>query len=125
PQAQLKIGTAREKRKEYPQAVKAYETAADRYADREAIASDALFRAGLAYNKQAETADYDQTTAGQAIATFTDFMSSYPNDQRVAESQKIIGSLRTEQARGNFEIAKFYEKRRKWGGALVYYNEVL
>jgi outer membrane protein assembly factor BamD len=125
PQAQLKIGAAQEKKKEYPLAVKAYETAADRYADREAIASEALFRAGLAYNKQAQTAEYDQTTAGQAIATFSDFMSTYPNDARVAESQKIIGSLRTEQARGNYEIARYYERHKKWGGALVYYNEVL
>src|SRR5437016_5842277 len=125
PQAQLKIGTAREKKKEYPLAVKAYETAADKYHDRQAIASEALYRAALAYNKQAQTAEYDQTTAGQAIGTFTDFMALYPNDARVAESQKIIASLHTEQARGNFEIAKFYEKRKKWSGALVYYNEVI
>ena len=125
PQAQLSIGTAREKKSDYPQAVKAYEVAADRYNDREAIASEAWFRAGMAYNKQAQTAEYDQTMAGQAIATFKYFMALYPNDPRVTESEKIIGSLRTEQARGNFEIAKFYEKRKRWGGALVYYNEVL
>jgi|SRR5882672_8676526 len=125
PQAQLNIGTAREKKADYPQAVKAYEVAADRYNDREVIASEAWFRAGMAYNKQAQTAEYDQTMAGQAIATFKYFMALYPNDPRVAESEKIIGSLRTEQARGNFEIAKFYEKRKRWGGALVYYNEVL
>src|ERR1041385_5996160 len=125
PQAQLKIGTAREKKKLYPEAVKAYETAADRYADREAIASEALFGAGLAYNKQAQTAEYDQTTAGQAIATFTDFMALYPSDPRVPDAQKNIGMLKTEQAHGNFQVAKFYEKYHKWRGAMVYYNEVL
>jgi len=30
-------------------------------------AAEALFRAGLAYNKQAQTAEYDQTTAGRRI----------------------------------------------------------
>jgi len=30
-----------------------------------------------------------------------------------------------EQARGSFEIARFYEKKRRWDGALIYYNEVL
>ena len=35
------------------------------------------------------------------------------------------GIARAEQARGSFEIAKFYEKKRKIQGALVYYNEVL
>jgi outer membrane protein assembly factor BamD (BamD/ComL family) len=125
PKAQLSIGAAREKQHNYPMAVKAYELAADRYHDRPQVAADALYRAGLAYNKQAQTAEYDQSTAGQAIATFTDFMTLYPNDPRVPEAQKIIGALHTEEARGSFQIAKFYEKYKKWGGALVYYNEVL
>ena len=125
PEAQLKIGTVREKQKNYPLAVKAYELAADRYADRPNVAADAIYRAGMAYNKQAQTADYDQSKAGQAIATFTDFMTLYPNDSRVPEAQKIISSLKSEQARGNFQTAKFYEKRKRWNGALVYYNEVV
>ena len=124
PQAQLKIGTAREKQRNYPLAVKAYETAADRYHDRPKVAAEALYRAGLAHKKQAQTAEYDQSAAGQAIATFTDFRTLYPDEPRVAETDKIISSLKGEQARGNFQIAKFYEKRKKWNGALVYYNEV-
>lgn len=125
PQAQLRIGAAYEKHDDYPEAVKAYETAADRYHDRPQIAADALYRAGLAYKKQASTAEYDQNIAGQAMATFADFMTLYPDDPRVPEARKIITALKSEQARGNFEIAKFYEKGKKWSGALVYYNEVL
>ena len=52
-------------------------------------------------------------------------MTLYPNDPRVPEAQKTIAELKTEQARGNFKIAKFYEKGKKWNGALVYYNEVV
>ena len=124
PQAQLKIGTAREKQKNFPLAVKAYETAADRYHDRPAIASEALYRQALAYHRQAESSEYDQTTAGQAIATFTDFTTLYPDDGRGAQAQKIIASLKMEQARGNFQTARFYEKYKRWKGAMVYYNEV-
>ncbi len=125
PQAQMKIGVAREKQSNFPLAVKAFELAADRYADRPQVAADALYRAGLAHRKQAQTAEYDQSTAGKAIATFTDFMTLYPNDARVPEAQKIIAELKSEQARGNFQTAKFYEKYKKWNGSLVYYNEVL
>lgn len=125
PQAQLKIGEARERQSNYPDAAKAYELAADRYNDRTEIAADALFKQGLAYHKQAATAEYDQNTAAQAIAVFTDFMTLYPNDARVPEAQKIISLLRTEQARGSFEIAKYYEHNKKWLGARVYYNEVI
>jgi len=37
----------------------------------------------------------------------------------------VISSLRTEQARGAYETARFYERYKRWQGALVYYNEVL
>ena len=125
PQAQLSIGAAREKQSDYPKAVKAYEQAADRYHDQKKVAADALFKAALAYNKQAKKAEYDQNVAGQAISTFTDFIALYPEDPRVVEAQKLINSLKSEQARGGFEIAKYYEKRKRWKGAVVYYNEVL
>jgi outer membrane assembly lipoprotein YfiO len=125
PKAQLNVGTAQEKRKEYPLAVKAYEKAADRYRDRPAVSSEAMYRAGMAYRKQAQTADYDQSTAGNAIATLKDFQGLYPDDKRVTEADKVIATLRTEQARGAFETAKFYERRRRWQGAVVYYNEVV
>jgi outer membrane protein assembly factor BamD len=130
-QAQLNIGEAREKKiswwtsPDYPKAVKAYEQAADRYHDRKDVSADALYKAGLAYNKQAKTSEYDQNAAAQAIATFNDFMALHPDDPRVPEAKKIIEALRIEQARGNFEIAKYYERKKHWEGALVYYNEVL
>jgi outer membrane protein assembly factor BamD len=121
----MKIGEAREKQSDYPAAAKAYERAADRYNDRPTIAADAFYREGMAYYRQVRTAEYDQGTAGQAIATFIDFTTLFPDDPRVAQAQKTITELKTEQARGNFEIARYYQKNRKWNGALVYYNEVL
>ena len=125
PQAQMNIGAAREKQKNFPDAAKAYETAADRYHDRGRVAADAMFRAGLAYQKQAETAEYDQSTAGEAIDTFNDFMTLYPDDGRVMQAQKFISALRTEQARGNFTIGTYYESHGKWIAAKIYYNEVV
>ena len=124
PLAQMKIGEAREKQGNEPEAVKAYERAADRYNDRPQIAADALFKEGLAYYKQALTADYDQNTAAQSVATLTDFMALYPNDARVPEAQKVISALKNEQAHGYFEIARYYEKHKKWTAAKIYYNEV-
>lgn len=125
PHAQLRIGAAREKQRSYGDAVKAYETAADRYHDQPAIAADAMYRAGVAWEKQADTAEYDQGAAAQAIASYTDFMTFYPDDKRVADAQKSITKLKAEQVRGNFQIAKFYESGHKWAGAIVYYNAVL
>jgi outer membrane protein assembly factor BamD (BamD/ComL family) len=125
PHAQLRIGAAREKQSNFADAVKAYETAADRYHDQPEIAADAMYRAGIAWEKQADTAEYDQGAAAQAIAAYTDFIAFYPDDKRVATAQQAITKLKGEQVRGNFEIAKFYEQSHKWAGAVVYYNAVL
>jgi outer membrane protein assembly factor BamD len=131
PHAQLRIGAAREKQDDYPDAVKAYATAADRYYNQPVIAADALYREGVAYQKQASTAEYDQGTAGQAIAAYTDFITLYPDDKRVPDAQKAITALKAQQVEGNFKIAQFYEQnkvlntKQRRDGALVYYNEVL
>src|SRR5262249_19494368 len=71
------------------------------------------------------TAEYDQSVAGKAIATFTDFITLFPEDPRVPEAQKKISAMKSEQARGSYTIAHYYEKKKRWDGALIYYNEVL
>ena len=125
PEAQMKIGQAREKKKNFKESVKAHEKAANRYHDRPEVAAEALFGAGLAYQKQAKTSEYDQGAAGKAIDTFTDFIALYPEHEKVEEAQDLIDLLRTEQARGAFKTARYYEKRKKWRSALIYYNDVL
>jgi outer membrane protein assembly factor BamD len=126
PYAQLRIGAANEKRKppQYEAAARAYNQAADRYAG-EPAGIDGLFKEATAYLRQSKRAEYDQSAAAQAIATFSDFITLYPDDPRVAEAQKHIAELKLEQARGAMNIARYYEKRGHQVGALIYYNEVL
>jgi outer membrane protein assembly factor BamD len=125
PHAQLNIGAAREKEKNYADAVKAYNTAADRYNGQPLVAADAMYRAGVAWQKQADTAEYDQSAAAQAIAAYTDFTVVFPDDRRVAAAEAAKTKLKAEQVRGSFEIARFYEFNHKWAGAIIYYNDVL
>ncbi len=125
PHAQMNIGAAQDKAKSYGDAVKAYQTAADRYQNQPDIAADAMYRIGVSWQKQADTAEYDQGAASQAIAAYTDFMAFYPDDKRVPGVQKAIVKLKAERVRGSFAIAKFYEKSHHWAGAVVYYNDVL
>jgi len=106
-----------------PEATRAYERAADKYADR-FEGTDALYRVGESYNKQAKKAEYDQSLAGQAIATYTDFITLHPEDKRASQAQKKIEALKLEQARGAFEIARYYERKKKWKAAKIYYGDV-
>jgi len=131
PPAQMNIGLAHENKRglfvrmpDYPKAAKAYGLAAERYSDQK-MGVEALYREAMAYTRQARRAEYDQSIAAQAIATFTQFIALYPEEPRVPEAKRIIESLKTEQARGSFEIAKFYEKKHRWEGAIIYYNDVL
>jgi outer membrane protein assembly factor BamD (BamD/ComL family) len=125
PTAQLSIGAAYERKDNLPEAARAYITAADRYSDQKGLAAEALYRAAQTYRRQAKKAEYDQGLAGEAIAAFTDFIGLHPDDPRVAEAQEIILDLKTEQARGALEVARYYEKKNRAAGALVYYNEVI
>jgi outer membrane protein assembly factor BamD (BamD/ComL family) len=125
PKAQIDTGAAHEKQKNYPQAVKAYEKAADRYFDRPPVASEAIYRAGKAWEKQALRAEYDQSKAGSSIALMQDFMELYPQDSRVPDARDTIAILKIEQSRGAFETGRFYERYKRWQAALVYYNESL
>jgi outer membrane protein assembly factor BamD len=124
PAAQMNIGAAREKQKDFPLAVQAYEVAADRYSAQPEIAATALYKAALAWSKQARKADYDQGAASQAISAFSDFIALYPQDPRIPEAQQIIASLKMVQARGDFSIAQYYEKNKRWAAAQIYYNQV-
>jgi outer membrane protein assembly factor BamD len=131
PHAQLSIAAAREKQKDYPAAVKAFDSAADSYFDQPIIVADAMYGRGLAYQKQAASAEYDQGTAAQAIAAYTDLITLFPDDKRATEVQKAIIALKAEQVHSSFEIAQFYENsktlnpQQRRSGAMVYYNEVL
>lgn len=124
PEAQMQIGAAREKQKNWEEAARAYEIAIYRYLDRPKVAADAFYKAGRAWEKQALEAEYDQSAAGKAINSFTDFAALFPSDPRVKETQEAILLMRAEQARGNFEIAHYYEKLKRPRAALIYYSEV-
>ena len=59
------------------------------------------------------------------VVHVNDFIALFPEDTRVSQARDNIIELRTEQARGSFIVAKFYEKYRRYQSALIYYNEVL
>lgn len=135
PEAQMKIGLAWEKHaqgfhfseserhKTYGRAVQAYKTASERYKEKEEIASNAIFAAGMAYQNQSLDAEYDQSVTIKSIDAYSDLITLYPEHQYISEAKKRIEDMKLEQARGNFNIARYYEKRKKWRGAEIYYDQ--
>ncbi|HTS18366.1 MAG TPA: outer membrane protein assembly factor BamD [Verrucomicrobiae bacterium] len=123
-QAQFRIGLVYEKERDYLSAVHAYEKLMERY-PKDPMAETAQFQIGWAYKKEAARAEYDQNSANQAIAAFSDFLFRYPQSEKVPQAEKYRSELKVEQARGLFHIGEFYEKNHYYKSALIYYNDVI
>lgn len=124
PVSQFRIGIAYEKQQDYLSAVHAYEKLLERY-PHDPYAEQAQFQIGWAYWKESTRADYDQNNANQAIAAFSDFLLRYPATRMSARAEELRAELRQEQSRGLYQIGMFYEKRKNYKAALIYYNDVI
>ena len=124
PEAQFKIGLAREKQKKFTDAVKAYNTILDKYPGHD-IVDDAQYQIGYAWMMASIDAEYDQSAAEKSIEAYQYFLVRYPNSEKTAAAQDNIESLRGKQTRGSLNIAGFYEKNQNWKAAFIYYNEVI
>lgn len=124
PDAQFRIGLVYEKQKDYISAVHAFEKVLERY-PQHPLAEEAQFQIGWAYKQEAGHAEYDQNVANQSISAFNDFLIRYPGSEKAATASKVFAELKEEQSKGLFHIGQFYEKRKSYKAALVYYNEVI
>ncbi len=124
PDAQFRIGVAQEMLKDYVAAVRAYEKVTERYPNLP-LAEKAQFQIGYAYRQEAGRFEYDQNAANQAVAAFTDFLVRYPDSERAPQAEEYRAALKGEQAQGLFRVGQFYEKRREYKAAIIYYNEVI
>lgn len=124
PLAQMKIGFAREKQKNFKAAIEAYENLIRKYPGSDLV-DDAQFQIGFAYMTAASAAEYDQTSTRRAITAFQDYLTRYPKSEKIEQAQANIDKLRGEQARGLFNIARYYDWKNESTSALIYYNEVI
>ena len=46
-------------------------------------------------------------------------------EEKLKRLVSVVERLKTEQARGSYDIARYYERHRKWAGAKIYYNDVV
>jgi len=123
-EAQFRIGLTYEKEDDYLAAVHAYEKVLERY-PKSPLAEAAQFQIGYAYKKESQRSEYDQNAANQAIAAFDDFLLRYPSSEKVPLAQQYQMALKEEQAKGLFNIGKFYENSKEYKAALIYYNDVI
>jgi len=124
PLAQFNVGQALEKQAEYDKAIEAYQVTYTKYPT-DPIAADALYQVGYVRERQAREGSYDPKTNAKAREAFEDFAARYPNSEKVAQARENIKSLETGTNKNVLDIAKFYDKTRKYKAAVLYYNDVI
>jgi outer membrane protein assembly factor BamD len=125
PLSQFDVGQALEKQNKFPEAVAAYQSVQTKYPN-DPIAADAQYQIGYVYMRQSRAEGiYDPSAASKAQDAFTDFMARYPDSEKVPQAQQNIKMLSGRETKGAFEVAKFYDKAKKYRAAVIYYNDVI
>ena len=124
PLAQFNVGQALEKQGKYPEAIKAYQTAANKYPG-DAIADDALYQVGYVRLRESREGSYDRAAAAKAREAFEDFINRYPESEKVPQARENMKSLEGGSTKGTLDIAKFYDRTKQHRAAVIYYNDVI
>lgn len=124
PLAQFNVGQALEKQTKYPEAIIAYQTVVNKYPT-DAIADDAQYQIGYVLLREAREGSYDVNSQRRAREAFEDFIARYPESEKVPQARENMNSLQGGVTKGALDIAKFYEKTKKYKAAVIYYNEVI
>lgn len=122
--AQFNVGQALEKQGEYPKAIEAYQLVVAKYPG-DAIADDALYQVGYVRLRQSREGSYDRATVQKARESFEDFIARYPDSEKVPQARENIKSLEGGTNKGTLDIAKFYDRTKKYKSAVIYYNDVI
>jgi outer membrane protein assembly factor BamD len=123
PLAQFYAGQALEKQGHPDDAIAAYEEVISRYPT-DPAAADAQYQIGYVYLVQSRTA-YDKTAADKAQEAFEDFLARYPTSEKAPQAQDNIKTLQSRENSNALEIAKYYDKKKNYKAAVIYYNEVI
>jgi outer membrane protein assembly factor BamD len=124
PLAQFNIGQTFEKQGKYPEALAAYQAVVSKYPS-DAVADDAQYQVGYVLLREAREGSYDAASQQRAREAFEDFLIRYPESEKGPQARENIKSLQGGVTKGALDIARFYEKTKKYRAAVIYYNEVV
>jgi outer membrane protein assembly factor BamD len=122
-EAQYKIGLCHYARKQYIDAAFEYRRVVEDYSGSDWV-NDASFGLAMCYFKASLPPAYDQKPSEMAVAAIDDFVSRFPSDERVAELKEKRVKMRESIAKQCLETARFYERRREFPAAKLYYEQL-
>lgn len=120
-EAQYKIGLCHYARKQYIDAAFEYQRVVEDYSASDWV-NDASFGLAMCYYEASLPPEYDQTPSEMAIAAIDDFEARFPEDERRGELQEKKTEMRETIAMQRLQTARFYERRREFPAAKLYYE---
>ena len=122
--AELKVADAHFYRKEYPEAIDAYQDFVQLHPKNEAIPY-VKYQIGLCYYAQLLSKDRDQTPTHLAILSFERLLKEHSDSAYASEATKKIADCRKLLAEHELYVGRFYYKSKYYGAALGRFEGVL
>jgi len=122
--AKLYAAELQRRKKQFDEAIESYQYIMEHY-PRSSAAETALFELASCYYDKALRARYDERSISLANTNFKSYVEKYPDGKFVKEARDKLMSLDDKKAKGAFEVGRFYEKKKAFQSALMYYTEVL
>lgn len=121
--AQYMIGLSYKKIMQYNDAVVAFQKLVQEYPTSDLL-EKAKYEVAQCMYLESKKPDYDQETTDEAIEEFRKIAKG--QDKKLQEqAEHTIHRLREKKAESIFKTADFYEKRKKYRSAYIYYNEIV
>lgn len=122
--AELKIADAHYYLEEYEEAVFAYQEFQSLHPQNEAIPY-VIYQVGRCYFDRRDSVDRDQSVVRQALETFLQLVTQYPESPYANKAQKHIEESKKSLAGHEMYVAKYYFKAKQYKGALNRFQRVL
>jgi outer membrane assembly lipoprotein YfiO len=107
-----------------PGAISTYLYVVDNFEDGERC-DDALYRVAECYYKKAVRARHDKKALEQAMLHYRRYARDFPKGEFAAAVEARIAEVDHRRATSDFEVARYYEQRGKYGAALIYYESLV
>ena len=122
--AQFDIGLARQKQHVNDAAIEAYQAVIDKFPN-DPIAADAQYQIGYIWYESARSGSNDRAAAEKAHNAFEDFLNRYPRSEKASQAREDLDHLQQKSTGDSMKIARFYDKKKAYRAAVIYYNEVI
>lgn len=115
--AELKIADAHYERKEYEEAIFAYQEFERLHPKNEAVPY-IIYRRGLCWYNRIDTADRDQKSSKKSVAQFNRLTDQYPDSPYVEKAEKKLKKCIASLAENEFYVANYYLTEKRYKAAL-------